>query len=101
VGAILPKILVWGCTHPGIYLTQNHLKVKYYKVHHTLLGIRAILEVLPPKKNTPFILISDHGSQFFSKSQITTQRTASSFMKADGSLRFLEYWIQQLFESGF
>jgi hypothetical protein len=46
-------------------------------------------------------MISNHGSQFFSKSQITTQKIASSFMKADGSLRFLEYWIQQLFESNF
>jgi hypothetical protein len=81
-GAILPKILVWGCTHPGIYLTQNHLKVKYYKVHHTLLGIRVILEVRnhgSQRKKTPFILISDHGSQFFSKSQITTQKTGQFF----------------------
>jgi len=56
--------------------------------------------VLKKKKKTPFILISNHDSQFFSKSQITAQKTASSFMKADGSLRFLEYWIQQFFESG-
>jgi hypothetical protein len=50
------------------------------------------------KKQTPFILISYHGSQFFSKSQITTQKTVSSFMKANGSLRFLEYCLNLVFK---